>query len=181
MAKNKENTFVIIPPEKGSPVFLVKPKAQFEKDNQIFTSYFEVLDLILFNREGVLSEKEHHNYLDRLLPSLAMILQSEFNQETKHIVEMFLDSEDEESPEVKAFGSYDYTTSLVFILMKHLSDYSDEVKAHGVDSAEMKYKGINDVISRAFLKVPFYLVSSVSNRFASAMAKKKSKKLNPEK
>jgi hypothetical protein len=176
MSNKKENTFVIIPPEKGSSVFLVKSKGQFEKETKLGSSYLETLDLIFFNKEGVLSEKEHFAYLESILPPLAIILQTDFSAEIKDIIEMFLSAEDDEAPHVKAFGSYDYTTSIVFILMKYLSDYSELREESGVEAADLKYRGINEILTLAFMKLPFFLISSLSTKYSRRAIKKANKK-----
>jgi hypothetical protein len=176
MSNKKDNTFVIIPPEKGSSVFLVKSRGQFEKETRLGASYLETLDLIFFNKEGILSDKEHFSYLESILPPLSIILQTEFSDDTKDIIEMFLTAEDDEAPHVKAFGSYDYTTSIVFILMKYLSDYSDVRKESGVEAADLKYRGINEILTLAFMKLPFFLISALSTKYARRAIKKANKK-----
>ena len=69
MIDNKSNTYVIIPPEKGSSLFLVKNKTQFEKDNLVLSQYRDSFDLILLNGENLLSESEHEGFLKEILPS----------------------------------------------------------------------------------------------------------------
>lgn len=175
MLNKKENTFVIMPPEKGSAVFLVKSKDQFEKETKWAESYIDALDLIFFNKEGVLSENEHFDYLESILPPLAIILQMDFPEETKEIVELFLASEEPDSLNVKTYGAYDYTTTIVFILMKHMGDYSDLRSESGTESADLKYGGVNNVLTLAFMRLPFYLISSLSTKFSKKMAKKSKK------
>lgn len=175
ISKEKSNTFVIIPPERGSAFFVVKDKKVFDNENSLRVEYLDSFEVIFLNQEGVLSFLEHKRFLDRILPSLAMVLQANYKQETEGLVEAYLESPGNQDQFEKEFGRFDYTTGLIGIIIKQLSDYLNDVKSVGLEPARLKHNGILSYLQTGYMDLPYFLISSIIDSFAK-LAKKKAGK-----
>jgi hypothetical protein len=176
-SKEKSNTYVIIPPEQGSAFFVVKDKKLFDNENSLRTEYLDTFEIIFLNQEGVLSFLEHKRFLDRILPSLAMVLQTNYKQETEGLVDAYLDSPGNQEQFEKEFGRFDYTTGLIGIIIKQLDDYLTDVRSVGLEPARLKNNGVLTYLQMGYMELPYFLISSILDSFAK-LAKKKAGKKN---
>lgn len=165
MIDNK-NTYVIIPPEAGSSVMLVKTKMEYEKESVTAAAYKDCFDLVLLNTEGALSDEDHQKFLNEILPSLAMILQVNFENQAKDLVDKFILEVGEESEAARDVSEYDYTSALMLVLGVKLNDFLSIRKKEGERAADEKMPGFLELLINSFTALPYVQVSSILGRFS---------------
>ena len=151
--KESDNSFVMVRPKNPDDGLRIDSFVSHEKEQAIQKLYGDSFSKYFLDIDGAIPVKIHKEIMRQIMPTVALIIFSEFPDETDAMTKTFMETA--KKNQIDRFNLFsDRESGFFYILLEKLSEMKVSIKKSGLEATVIKYPDFFEFMRSVYFKLP---------------------------